>query len=392
MLPSIFPTDSRIFSASHGALYCGDSLHVLKSLPSESVQCCVTSPPYWGLRDYGTEGQIGLEPTPQEHISRLVAVFHEVQRVLKNDGTLWINYGDTYSFSADKSMWKPHGKQASNQASLKLGLKRDRSLPPKNLLGLPWRLAFALQDDGWFLRCDIIWHKPNPMPESCKDRPTRAHEYLFLFSKRAKYFYDNEAVREPISTISENAKPQSAYSLSFARAVAEPERPGQTHSQHRPNRNPRPGVDVKGGNQGAGGIPVLGKGNAKSFRGGGAYTGANTLCNHSDKERETHGNAPNLTYTRNRRSVWTIPSYPCPDAHFATFPPKLAETCILAGCRPGDVVLDPFMGSGTTGMVARNLGRKWLGIELNPTYCNIALKRIEVDAPRLTDFLQEATA
>lgn len=344
------------FCASHGTLYQGDSLSVLSELPSDSVQCCVTSPPYWGLRDYGAAGQIGLEPTPQEHISRLVAVFHEVQRVLKNDGTLWVNYGDTYSFSADKSMWKPHDKQASNHASLKLGLKRDRSLPPKNLLGLPWRLAFALQDDGWFLRCDIIWHKPNPMPESCKDRPTRAHEYLFLFSKRAKYFYDNEAVREPISAISENAKPQSAYSLSFARSVAEPERPGQAHSQHRPNRNPRPGVDVKGGNQGTGGIPVLGK-----------------------------GNAPNLTYTRNRRSVWTIPSYLCPGAHFATFPPKLAETCILAGSRPGDVVLDPFMGSGTTGMVARRLGRRWLGVELNPGYCSLALKRIDVVQPMLTE-------
>lgn len=380
MLPSIFPTDSRIFSASHGALYCGDSLAVLKTLPSESVQCCVTSPPYWGLRDYGTDGQIGLEETPQEHISSLVSVFREVHRVLKNDGTLWINYGDTYLCQQGHGFNKNARLDDANKS-----IRLKRPMPPKNLLGLPWRLAFALQDDGWFLRCDIIWHKPNPMPESCKDRPTRAHEYLFLFSKRAKYLYNADSVREPISAISENARPQSAYSLSFARAVAEPERPGQAHSQHRPNRTPRPGIDAKGGNQGTGGIPVIGKGNAKSFRGGGAYTGANTFCNHTDKERETHGNAPNLTNTRNRRSVWTIPSYPCAEAHFATFPPKLAETCILAGSCSGDVVLDPFMGSGTSGMVARNLGRKRLGIELNPTYCDIALKRIDVNAPRLTE-------
>ncbi len=374
------------FTAPHGALYNGDSLAVLSALPDQSVQCCVTSPPYWGLRDYGAEGQIGLEETPFAHIERLLAVFAQVRRVLKNDGTLWVNYGDTYLCQQGKGF---NGNACLSDADKAIKVKRP--LPPKNLLGLPWRLALALQDAGWILRADIIWHKPNPMPESCTDRPTRAHEYLFLFSKRPKYFYDAEAIREPISALTKNdadgnsPRKQSSQALSFARSVNELERPGQAHSQHRKNRAPRPGIDTRGGNQGTGGIPAFGKGNAKTFRGGGAYTGGASFGNDSDKERESHGNAPNLTQTRNKRSVWTIPTFPCPDAHFATFPPILAETCIRAGSRQGDTVLDPFMGSGTTGMVARNLGRKWLGIELNPEYCALALKRIDVGRPLLTE-------
>lgn len=389
------------FTGPHGTLYQGDSLAVLSALPAESVQCCVTSPPYWGLRDYGADGQIGLEETPQEHIERLLAVFREVHRVLKKDGTLWVNYGDTYLCQQGKGF---NGNARLDSANKAIRVKRP--LPAKNLLGLPWRLAFALQDDGWFLRSDIIWHKPNPMPESCKDRPTRAHEYLFLFSKRAKYFYDWEAVREPAAALCEHdatgsgyeapgqtpqrgnrPRLQSAQFLSFARTVNEPERPGQAYSQHRPNRTPRPGIDTRGGNQGTGGIPAIGKGNAKTFRGGGSYTGGNSFDNASEKERDSHGNAPNLTYTRNKRTVWTIPTFPCPDAHFATFPPRLAETCILAGSRQGDTVLDPFMGSGTTGMVARQLGRKWLGVELNPEYCALALKRIDVNRLMLTELV-----
>lgn len=392
------------FTAPHGTLYQGDSLTILSALPAESVQCCVTSPPYWGLRDYGAHGQIGLEDTPEEYYERLVAVFAEMRRVLRDDGTLWINVGDTYS--ANRSYQVPDNKHKDVGNRKKINQSMS-GLPVKNLVGIPWRLAFALQDDGWFLRSDIIWHKPNPMPESVKDRPTRAHEYLFLFSKRARYFYDWEAMREPAAAKQDydfymfggresrgpghpphkgnRPRLQSELALSFARDVNEPDRPGQTHSQHRPNRNPRPGVDTRGGNQGTGGIPVIGKGNAKTFRSGGVYTGGGSFDNASGKERDSHGNAPNLTYMRNKRSVWTIPTFPCPDAHFATFPPVLAETCIRAGSRPGDTVLDPFMGSGTTGMVARSLGRKWIGVEMNPDYCALALKRIDVNRLMLTE-------
>ena len=366
------------FTGSHGMLYQGDSLAVLSEIPAESVQCCVTSPPYWGLRDYGTEGQIGLEESPQEHIERLLAVFREVRRVLKKDGVLWVNYGDTYLCQQGRGF---NGNVRLDDANRSIQPKRP--LPAKNLLGLPWRLAFALQEDGWYLRSDIIWHKPNPMPESCKDRPTRAHEYVFLFSKQARYFYDHEAVREPAAAMCEHdatgpgysapgqtphtgnrPRMQSSRALSFARQVNEPERPGQEYSQHRPERA---------------------RGNAKSFRGGGAYTGGNSFDNSSGKERDSHGNSPNPTFTRNLRDVWTIPTFPCPDAHFATFPPALAEICIRAGSRQGDTVLDPFMGSGTTGMVARQLGRKWIGIELNPEYCALALKRIDVNRLMLTE-------
>lgn len=393
MSPPTLPIDSRIFSASHGALYCGDSLAVLKTLPPESVQCCVTSPPYFGLRDYGVDGQIGLEKTPESYVSTLVDVFSEVRRVLRDDGTLWLNVGDSYAgYHGNKNTTyneapSNKGGYFENQRKSTVGVG---GLKQKDLIGIPWRLAFGLQDAGWFLRCDIIWHKPNPMPESCKDRPTRAHEYIFMFSKARRYFYDWEAMQEPISAIANMGKFQTPQSLSFARSVCEPTRPGQTANQHRPNRMPRPGIDTRGGNQGSGGIPIVGKGNAKTFRGGGTYTRGVSFCNSEGKERESHGNSPNQSLTRNTRSVWTIPTAPCPDAHFATFPPALAEKCIRAGTRHGDSVLDPFMGSGTTGMVARNMGRKWIGIELNPDYCDIALTRIDVNTPRLTDLLQEA--
>jgi DNA modification methylase len=333
------------FAADHGTLYCGNALSVLRQLPDRSVRCCVTSPPYWLLRDYGIAGQIGLEATPEEHVARLVEVFREVKRVLADDGTLWAIYGDTYSCSPSKKNWAPRGKQASNTASLSVGEKRGRNLPPKNLLGLPWRLAFALQDDGWILRTDIIWHKPNAMPESVTDRPTRSHEYVFLFSKRGKYFFNAEAVREPASPASD---------LSFNRDVNEPDRPKSLLPQHRPNRNPRPGVDRKGGNQGTGGIPVLGK-------------------------------VHNYSLTRNLRDVWSIATNADKYAHFATFPPALVTPCIQAGTEPGDIVLDPFFGSGTTGKVARDLGRRWIGIELNPEYCALALRRIDVNSLKLTD-------
>lgn len=302
----------------------GDCLEVLRDLPDESVHCVVTSPPYWGLRDYGTDGQLGLEPHYQDHVDAMVRVFREVRRVLRKDGTLWLNYGDCYATA-------PNGRSA---AATKAAGNDDRTfrdkpygtvvggLKAKDLVGMPWRVALALQADGWWLRQDIIWHKPNPMPESVRDRCTKAHEYLFMFAKSERYYFDAEAVKEPIQS---------------------------------------------------------NKGNGKSFRGGGSYTSGNSYNNHAVKARETHGNAPNESGTRNRRSVWTVATKPFKEAHFATFPPDLIEPCIKAGCPAGGVVLDPFGGAGTTGLVANRLGREAILIDLNPSYCEMAARRIESD-------------
>lgn len=259
----------------------------LASIPlcDESVQCVVTSPPYWGLRDYGVDGQLGLEKTPEEYVANMVTVFREVRRVLKADGLLWLNLGDSF-------------------------------LPDKNLAGIPWRVAFALQADGWWLRSDIIWAKPNPMPESVTDRPTRAHEYLFLLTKSARYYYDADAIKESVVTSTLNDK-----RLGIATGT---------------NR-PRYSTD--------------GMASCPSGMAGGSANG------------------------RNKRSVWTIATQPTPDAHFATFPEKLVEPCVLAGSRFGDIVLDPFSGSGTTIKVAHRLGRKGVGCELNREYIKIAERK-----------------
>lgn len=350
---------SVFYSSSHGTLYHGDALECLDAIPDASVQCVVTSPPYWGLRNYHSAGQIGLEDTVEAHIDALVRVFRAIRRVLREDGTLWVNYGDTY---ASDSKWGgcTGGKHAHGLHGVATGMGRDKircGLPDKNLIGLPWRLAFALQADGWFLRSDIIWAKPNPMPESVRDRPTRAHEYIFLLSRNARYYYDAEAVREPVAAMS-GAKAQCARALTFARHVNEPQRPGHNMPQHRPARVSK---------------------NANSFRHGGLYTHNASLDYSSDKKNISSGEKiPNESCTRNRRTVWTIPTYGCPYAHFATFPSALVAPCILAGSRRGDTVLDPFMGSGTVGMVARRLGRRWLGCEINAEYCALALKRIDV--------------
>lgn len=313
----------------------GDCLTVLRSMPDESVNCCVTSPPYWGLRDYGHEGQIGLERTPEEYCQRMVAVFREVRRVLKSDGTLWLNLGDCYATGAGK---------VGDRMPLP-GLK------PKDLVGVPWRMAFALQADGWWLRSDIIWHKPNPMPESVTDRPTKSHEYLFLLTKSEKYYYDSEAIKEPFTT-----DPKENY----------PERAKITGRGDQASNNACPGAPQQSK---SGGFPPK-----QSQLGKRTYSGFNARWDAS----EADGTTPN---GRNKRTVWTICTHPFPGAHFATFPPSLVEPCILAGSPEGGVVLDPFAGSGTTGMVALRHGRSFIGIELNPEYVEMARRRIMSDAP-----------
>ena len=306
----------------------GDCRDILPTLSAASVQCCVTSPPYWGLRDYGCNGQLGLEATPEEYIAKMVGVFREVWRVLKDDGTLWVNMGDSYASSGTSGHQRldelgerlgcggghKHSSQLSGRAPTPPGLK------PKDLCMMPARVAMALQADGWYLRSDIIWHKPNPMPESVTDRPTKSHEYIFLLSKRARYFYDPDAVREP----------------------------------HQ---------DVNGTERFKNGCGV----GDRNFTQG--WSGGNVSL---DKHRNYNPAG------RNKRSVWTVASQPYSEAHFATFPPDLIKPCILAGSRVGDAVLDPFAGSGTVGLVATEYGRKSVLIELNPMYVAMIRDRTNV--------------
>jgi len=292
-------------------LLVGDVRESLKELPDQSVHCCVTSPPYWGLRDYGHGGQIGLEQTPDQYIKELVAVFREVKRVLRDDGTLWLNIGDSYSSIRD-------GKTSTFEGT---------PIKHKDLVGIPWMLAFALRADGWYLRQDIIWHKPNPMPESVTDRCTKSHEYIFLLTKQPNYYFDSKAIEE-------DAKTKAGATWQERKAA------GAT----------------------AGNVIV----------GDGTRNGT---------QRVVHGKGVTSNLTRqdgkrNKRSVWAVATRPLKIAHFATFPPALIEPCILAGCPEGGTVLDPFFGAGTTGLVAQQYGRGWIGIELNPEYAEIAKARI----------------
>jgi len=302
----------------------GDALGLLREMPEASVQCCVTSPPYWGLRDYGTDGQLGLEPTPEQYVENLVNVFREVKRVLRDDGTLWLNLGDSYT-SGGRDYRDP-GKSEMNGGGRVAGLTNKGMRPDtpaglkaKDLVGIPWRVAFALQADGWWLRSDIIWSKPNPMPESVRDRPTKAHEYLFLLTKSARYYYDQEAIAEPSI---------------HAGAVV---------------KNASDRIDSMNGSEG--------------------------------KIREGFKGEVLVAETRNARSVWTIATTPFTEAHFATFPPEMPRRCIAAGTKPGDLVLDPFAGAGTTILVADRMGRRAIGLELNPTYAAMARRRITSEAP-----------
>ena len=348
----------------------GNCLDKLKELPSQSINTCITSPPYWGLRDYGTaewdggdencehegivignnrnfvdregrgsnkkslsygncvkcgairkDNQLGLEETPEKFVNNLVEVFREVKRVLRDDGTVWLNLGDTYSATRWSNTPSTTG---ISQSHSDIVLQKKTKLPDKNLVGIPWRVAFALQQDGWYLRQDIIWHKPNPMPESVKDRCTKAHEYIFLLSKSPKYYFDNEAIKE-----------DSKY---------------------------------------------YGK-DKRSDKGNIRYEGKRT----SDKDSKAQQSFVTINPKRNKRSVWTVTTKPFKGAHFATFPMDLIEPCVLAGCPEGGTVLDPFGGSGTTGIVASNHNRKAVLIELNAEYIEIARQRIQDQGGLFTD-------
>ena len=304
-------------------IHCGDAAEVLRSLPTESVNCVVTSPPYYALRDYGVAGQIGLERSPEEYVDKMVEVFTECRRVLRSDGTLWLNIGDSYAGSNKGKGKKVHtGVQpdASNIGDI-ITTFNITGYKNKDIIGIPWLLAFALRDSGWYLRQDIIWHKPNPMPESVEDRCTKAHEYIFLLSKSQKYYFDYRAIME-------DAKYDGRKKL-------------------------------------------VREGGKRLSLGEKACLGVQTICKGGERWKVINGK-----YMRRKRDVWTFPTRPLKEAHFAAYPPDLVKPCILAGCPVGGVVLDPFMGAGTTALVARELGRHYIGIELNPEYIGIAEKRL----------------
>jgi site-specific DNA-methyltransferase (cytosine-N4-specific) len=365
-----------------GEIYVGDVRDGLRKFIADRVRArtCVTSPPYWGLRDYGVAGQLGLEPTPGEFLAAMVDVFRLVRDVLADDGTLWLNMGDSYSSGGrggnpggDSSTLE--GSRESQEASMVKRYPRrppqtgvvngvwQRSgtdggarivvdeLGPKQLIGMPWRLALALQADGWWLRQDIIWAKPNPMPESIRDRCTKAHEYLFLLAKRERYYFDGRAIRE--QSIATNPHDHTGGAVCGLVPGARPQ--SGTRKSKKPD-----GWATHGGGHG-------------SFH----------------RDGREAGEASVIDYTRNKRSVWTIATESFKDAHFATFPTALVEPCIAAGSAPGDIVLDPFMGSGTVAEVAQRMGRRWIGCELNPQYAAMIERR---SAQRGIEFPATASA
>jgi DNA modification methylase len=330
-------------------VYFGDCRDTMRDLKAQGVrvQCCVTSPPYFGLRDYGHPGQIGLEKTPAEYVAALVEVFDGVRDLLADDGVLWLNLGDTYARNPAKGQHKPgdSGKQAYiyDQGNGRASSTASAGLPEKNLIGIPWRVAFALQEAGWYLRQDIIWHKPNPMPESVTDRCTKAHEYLFLLTKSERYYWDAQAMQEPAAPAS-----MARWAQDVEGQIGSDRVPGKTNGNMKAVGGPRSKRDSfkRDDSKRAEVIPGQTVGTHRAGRDESEYD----------------------TARRNRRSVWTVPTQPYTGAHFAVFPAALIEPCILAASRPGDVVLDPFMGSGTTAQVAQQFGREWVGCELNREY------------------------
>ena len=303
-------------------ILCGDALEMLRTLPDNSVHCCITSPPYYALRDYGVDGQIGREDTPAQYVARLTDVFSEVRRVLRPSGTLWLNIADTYAGKGNQGdsvdPKYPNGRTGQTVAIN----RRVEGCKAKDMIGIPWMLAFALRDSGWYLRSDIIWMKANPMPESCKDRPSRCYEHVFLLTKSRSYYYDAAAIAEPVAESTPMRMRRKFGKNKYSAGI-----PGQAH-QHLNDYRPNGYAEED--------IPLL----------------------------------------RNKRDVWQINSVPYKGAHFAAYPPKLVETCLLAGCPQDGIVLDPFLGSGTTAAVAKQMGRHYIGIELNPDYCELAKQRI----------------
>lgn len=344
----------------------GNALDVLKGLSDNSVDCVVTSPPYWGLRDYGHEEQLGMEKTPEKFVSNLADIFDEIKRVLKDTGTIWVNLGDSYWGGKGQSGQKDATVQEERNSlgkSLNVGaqqmggkgitMPKDGKHPeikPKDLVGIPWMVAFELRKRGWYLRQDIIWNKPNPMPESVTDRCTKAHEYIFLLSKSPKYYYDHEAIKTDMQASSLSRLSQD--------------------------------VELQ---EGSDRVPGKTNGKMKAVRANGIVR--DRLLDYSSKEKQLRPNSNRGGYDKeqdlptpsdkaNKRSVWTVNTKPFKDAHFATFPQELILDCIKAGCPEGGIVLDPFFGSGTTGIVAKKLNRHYIGIELNPKYIAIAEKRL----------------
>jgi len=351
----------------------GDCIEVMKTLPEKSVNCCVTSPPYWGLRDYGVDGQLGLEKTPEEYVENIVKVFREVRRVLRDDGTVWLNLGDSYA-SGGRTEYDPDPKLPSRGGAHRNRSTATNGLKPKDLVGIPWRVAFALQADGWYLRSDIIWEKGNCMPESVQDRPTRCHEYIFLLSKSPHYYYDCDAIKVPASADT-HARYSRGRSDTHKHADGGPG--GQTIARSFAHMEDKTVV-----------VPDSYKGSVPGRKGGPGQE------RRSERARGVHPKAADpgqgikantsfceavrdVVSMRNKRSVWHVNSKGFSEAHFATFPPELIRPCILAGCPIAGTVLDPFGGSGTTGEVSEEEGRNSLLIELNPEYIGMAKRRTQ---------------
>ena len=328
---SVDRSKEAFLKENENRIICGDALETLKNFPDESINCSITSPPYYGLRDYHKKEQIGREKTVEEYLDRLINVFREVRRVLKKDGTCFIVIGDSYAGTSSKKEQRdpkyPKGRNGQNPSITQkvLGYKS------KDLMGIPWRLAFALREDGWYLRSDIIWHKENAMPEACRDRPTRSYEHIFLLSKSPRYYYDYDSLAEPMKEVSKKR---------YVRG----------RSKENKYLNENSGAKIQKINE---------------ARGYGQYKG------------------DNIPQFRNKRDIWTINTTSFRGNHYAAFPPKLAEICMIAGCPKGGIILDPFIGSGTVGLIALLHNRKYIGIELNEEYVDLARKRIETEVKKL---------